>query len=247
MGREYDLLFVLLKYRDKAILCKALSLIIHAIVLRYLMHAIIYQWDLKPAVEEKFISAWRDITLCLKEKDGSGGSRLHKSDDGSYFAYALWTSLEHRTKAFASGIPHQDQIMKMRDCSKRRYPEVKLVITDDLLLPISPKTPNVFASFYHWVINPNVINPFKEIWHRVTLELRSQYNVQGSRLHLASDGHWVAYAVWPSREMRDHAFAHSVVTPEEKVVMQSALMDKQIEVPMTVLEDYLSEIQSIPV
>ncbi|MEH6630854.1 MAG: hypothetical protein V7776_08515 [Halopseudomonas aestusnigri] len=209
-----------------------------------LMHAIIYRWDLKPSAEEDFVSAWRDVTLCLKEKEGSGGSRLHKSDDGSYLAYALWDSLEHRTEAFESGIPHQDQIMQMRDCTKQRHPEMKLVVTDDLLLPIPQKDPNVFASFYHWMINPEVINPFKEIWHRVTLELRSQYDVQGSRLHLASDAHWVAYAVWPSKEMRDHAFAHPVVTEAEKEVMRSALTSKQIEVPMTVLEDHLSSLST---
>ncbi len=213
------------------------------------MQAIIYRWDLKPSAEENFISAWRDVTLCLKEKLGSSGSRLHKCDDDSYLAYALWDSLEHRTEAFASGIPHQDQIMQMRECTKRRHPEMKLEVTDDLLLPIpagdsSEKNTDVFAIFYHWMINPDLIVPFKEIWHRVTLELRSQYGVQGSRLHLASDAHWVAYAIWPNREMRDHAFAHSVVSNKEKEIMRSALMSKQIEVSMKIIEDHLSPLQN---
>ncbi|MFD2206290.1 hypothetical protein [Kiloniella antarctica] len=60
-------------------------------------------------------------------------------------ANALWDNLEHRTEAFASGIPHQDQIMQMRDCTNRRHPEVKLVVTDDLLLPAPKRDPRAFA------------------------------------------------------------------------------------------------------
>ncbi|WP_020592647.1 hypothetical protein [Kiloniella laminariae] len=203
------------------------------------MQAILYRWELIPSREADFITAWRETTLALRKNAGAFGSRLHRCDDGSYLAYALWETLELRSKAFAAGDLPRHPVLQMQEAIQERFPEQTLKITDDLLLPLAEEDPDIFAVLYSWQINPSLIQPFKEIWHRVTLELRSRYRFQGSRLHLGSDGSWVAYAIWPSQEMRDHAFSHPVVTEEEKAVMRSCLTREQQETRMRLIEDLL--------
>ncbi|MCZ4279345.1 hypothetical protein O4H49_01065 [Kiloniella laminariae] len=203
------------------------------------MQAILYRWKLIPSRRTDFITAWREITLALREKTGAFGARLHRCDDGSYLSYALWETLEQRSEAFASGSLPRQVVMQMHHAIQERHPEQTMEITDDLLLPLAEEDPDIFAVLYNWQINPSLLQPFKEIWHRVTLELRSRYRFPGSRLHLGSDGSWIAYAIWPSQEMRDHAFSHPVVAEEEKAVMRSCLVQEQQETKMQLVQDLL--------
>ena len=58
------------------------------------MFSVIYSFDVKPDSIETFINAWKKMTVMLYTREGSLGSRLHKSTDTHYIAYAQWPDRE---------------------------------------------------------------------------------------------------------------------------------------------------------
>ena len=56
-----------------------------------------------------------------------------------------------------------------------------------------------FAVIYRWRLHPDREDQFRRAWEIVTLALKKERGALGSRLHLASDGIWVAYAQWPDQ------------------------------------------------
>ncbi|NRD18490.1 antibiotic biosynthesis monooxygenase [Winogradskyella eckloniae] len=58
------------------------------------MYIILYTIKIKPNQEEDFIEAWKGLTELIYKNEGSLGSRLHKKDALSYFAYAQWPDKE---------------------------------------------------------------------------------------------------------------------------------------------------------
>lgn len=63
-----------------------------------------------------------------------------------------------------------------------------------------------FAVIYRWRVEPGQEAYFLERWHRGTLRLR-EHGSLGSCLTRAGNGDFVAFARWPSEEMRAAAFA----------------------------------------
>ena len=64
------------------------------------MIAIYYRWTLVPGREEQFVEAWTAVTEHLK-RQGSLGSSLFKSADGSVVAIARWPDLATRQASSA--------------------------------------------------------------------------------------------------------------------------------------------------
>ncbi|MCU0729574.1 MAG: antibiotic biosynthesis monooxygenase [Sphingopyxis sp.] len=64
------------------------------------MIAIYYRWRLVEGREADFVDAWTQITEHLK-RQGSLGSALFKSDDGSVVAIARWPDVETRRASSA--------------------------------------------------------------------------------------------------------------------------------------------------
>ena len=94
--------------------------------------AVIYKWKLKAGTEVDFIEAWEEVTIALRER-GSLGSRLHKSHDGYWIAYAQWPSEAARQKAFE--IPFDlDASASMQACVSESFEETRLELVSDLLL-----------------------------------------------------------------------------------------------------------------
>jgi len=54
------------------------------------MFAVLYRWSVRAGHEEQFTEAWTAMTVSIREQCGSFGSRLHRSADGTWVAYALW-------------------------------------------------------------------------------------------------------------------------------------------------------------
>lgn len=54
------------------------------------MHAVLYRWRVKPGGDEAFQRGWAQLTDSIRAQCGSYGSRLHRADDGTWVAYALW-------------------------------------------------------------------------------------------------------------------------------------------------------------
>lgn len=54
--------------------------------------AVLYQWSVKPGEVRNFVAAWTELTERIRARFGSGGSRLHRSMQGTWIAYAQWPS-----------------------------------------------------------------------------------------------------------------------------------------------------------
>lgn len=52
--------------------------------------AVVYRWKIRPGHEAEFQQGWATITRRLREERGALGSRLHRSEDGTWVAYAQW-------------------------------------------------------------------------------------------------------------------------------------------------------------
>ena len=93
-------------------------------------YTILYRWKLKQGSEGKFEKAWTAVTEHYLANFGSLGSRLHRGDDGIWYAYAQWPSEEHRKRAFLTAdleVHRED----MQACIEKRFPEVVLDIVSD--------------------------------------------------------------------------------------------------------------------
>ncbi|WP_299363848.1 antibiotic biosynthesis monooxygenase [Winogradskyella sp.] len=54
------------------------------------MYIILYTFNVIPNKEDDFIEGWKGLTEFIYKHEGSLGSRLHKSDEHNYLAYAQW-------------------------------------------------------------------------------------------------------------------------------------------------------------
>jgi heme-degrading monooxygenase HmoA len=58
------------------------------------MFAVIYHFNVKRGQEVLFEASWAALTDLIYCHENSLGSRLHKSKEGKYIAYALWPDQE---------------------------------------------------------------------------------------------------------------------------------------------------------
>ena len=102
------------------------------------MHAAIYAWKAIPGREERFRAGWRRVTEAIRREHGSFGSRLHRTADGRFVAYALWPSEEAWKTAMAAESVDPEGFEMMCDSAEPDGIEGSVVATgdviDDLLL-----------------------------------------------------------------------------------------------------------------
>lgn len=96
---------------------------------------VLYRFRLVPGKEEQFIDGWRRITIGLRERRGGLGSRLHRGDDGLWYAYAQWPSKEARQVAFNGESVDSEAQAGMADAIAERLPEIVMAPVCDLLAP----------------------------------------------------------------------------------------------------------------
>lgn len=96
------------------------------------MFCVIYRWRIKPELENQFIENWSEITRVLIKDFGGKGSRLHRGEDGLFYAYAHWNSDKDRQKAFQN-FPKTSASEKMREAIIESFPEIKLESIADFL------------------------------------------------------------------------------------------------------------------
>lgn len=93
-----------------------------------------YRWKLKAGKEEQFRAAWSQVTLAIREKCGSLGSRLHRAEDGTWAAYAQWPTKElwqaDRTLDADTNLARQ----RMREAVEENLPDLYLTVSDDFLI-----------------------------------------------------------------------------------------------------------------
>ena len=73
------------------------------------MFAVIYRWRVIPGLEAQFEQGWRAGTQRIAAEFGGLGSRLHRSDDGAFIAYAQWPDKAAWEKAMQARMRHSDE------------------------------------------------------------------------------------------------------------------------------------------
>jgi quinol monooxygenase YgiN/catechol 2,3-dioxygenase-like lactoylglutathione lyase family enzyme len=102
------------------------------------MFCVIYQWQVKPEREQDFRDTWRKLTEAIFAQHGALGSRLHKSDDGSWIAYAQWPNRDcWENHAETLGVELARS--KQSECLIEKVKVLHtMTMTDNLLQPIAP-------------------------------------------------------------------------------------------------------------
>lgn len=96
---------------------------------------VLYRFRLRPGLEQSFVEAWSRRTEQLRTDGGSLGSRLHRGNDGIWYAYAQWPDDATRQHAFARTLDPAASA-QMRAAVAESFPEIVLeTIADYLILP----------------------------------------------------------------------------------------------------------------
>ncbi len=99
------------------------------------MFVVLYRWRIKPNLERQFVENWSARTAYLREKYDSLGSRLHRGNDGIWYSYAQWKSVEQREQAFdAESNTVSETSQKFQEAIEETFPEIQLEITSDYLI-----------------------------------------------------------------------------------------------------------------
>ncbi|GLQ19795.1 hypothetical protein ACFFUB_15305 [Algimonas porphyrae] len=73
------------------------------------MYCIVYRFKLSQPSEDtaaRFVETWSGITDYLKRECDAMGSRLHQGEEGVFFAYAQWPSLD----VFEASAAHEPKL-----------------------------------------------------------------------------------------------------------------------------------------
>lgn len=97
------------------------------------MFVVQYRWRLLPGTEDTFRTAWRTMTVAIRARHGTSGSRLHRADNGELVAYAVWPSRQAWEAAQQQASSHPEAGAAMRACIEHSYGATLLEILDDLL------------------------------------------------------------------------------------------------------------------
>lgn len=96
------------------------------------MFAVLYKFKVKAEQEADFGKHWADMTKEFTDVHGGLGSRLHKSDDGSLFAYAQWPNREKWEEN--KDIVNKTSLKLMQDCLDEPAAFIPLTIVKDLII-----------------------------------------------------------------------------------------------------------------
>lgn len=97
------------------------------------MFVAIYRWRIKPGQEAAFEQGWERTSIEVRSMHGSLGSRLHRSDDGTYMSYARWNSVEERERYRAHFRTDPIGFRLMRDAVEEELPAMEFTIVGNLL------------------------------------------------------------------------------------------------------------------
>ena len=97
------------------------------------MHAIVYRWRVRDGREDAFAAAWARMTDTIRAGCGSFGSRLHRAEDGTWVAYALWPA---RAPWEACTPDNPAAAAAMGEAIEEAFDPLHLTILDDRLAPI---------------------------------------------------------------------------------------------------------------
>lgn len=98
------------------------------------MYTVLYSFEVKPNHFDDFVKGWKGLTELIYKYEGSLGSRLHKSDERNYIAYAQWPSKSIFENA-GKKLPKEANYYRdlMRSSCKNVEVLNKLEVVEDLL------------------------------------------------------------------------------------------------------------------
>ncbi len=97
--------------------------------------AVLYRWRLKSGSEERFQQGWEAVTIALMRERRALGSRLHRAEDGTFYAYAQWPHREVWEASQAAGSIDDVASTLMREAIAESFPAVPLEPIADYLQP----------------------------------------------------------------------------------------------------------------
>jgi hypothetical protein len=97
------------------------------------MFAVIYRWKIRASSETLFREAWHAMTTSIQGAHRTGGSRLHRAENGEWVAYAVWPS-----RAAWEAAQHLPSVnpgagARMTQCIEQRFEPLTMEVLDDLL------------------------------------------------------------------------------------------------------------------
>ena len=96
------------------------------------MFAVLYRWRVDAENAAEFVHQWELATAAIREQCGSFGSRLHRTEDGEWVAYARWPDSETLARCSqVASLPVEPMLALIDDPD--RYPPVRMIIEADLL------------------------------------------------------------------------------------------------------------------
>ena len=93
---------------------------------------VLYRFRLQAGLEVAFREGWRRLTEAIRDERGGLGSRLHRGDDGLWYAYAQWPDRESWERAQAMGSADAEASRLMASAIEESLPPIPLEPTDDL-------------------------------------------------------------------------------------------------------------------
>jgi quinol monooxygenase YgiN len=103
------------------------------------MFAVIYRWRVAAGKEQQFQRAWESLTRELLASAGSLGSRLHRTSDRVWVAYAQWPSREAWERAAVSSKQGQAAVSSLLAAAEERFEPILLESVADYLVGDVPK------------------------------------------------------------------------------------------------------------
>lgn len=97
------------------------------------MFVVIYRWRVHEDRETEFEQAWAELTELYKQLRGGLGSRLHRTDEGLYVAYAQWPDRETYFLSAERGVPDAAVAARMNAAVIERLEPDFLEAVHDLL------------------------------------------------------------------------------------------------------------------
>ena len=99
--------------------------------------AVIYRWRIAADREDSFVAAWARLTELIRDHQGGRGSRLHRGEDGLFYAYAQWPTRAAWAVADVSRLPNEAAALsaQMQDAVLERFDPIPLTPVGDLLVP----------------------------------------------------------------------------------------------------------------
>ena len=101
--------------------------------------AVLYRWRLRQGLEPAFQEAWARVTEAYLEQRGALGSRLHRSDDGLWVAYAQWPNRAAWERAQQASAVDVEAAQRMAEAIEESLEPILLHPCADYLLPRSPR------------------------------------------------------------------------------------------------------------